>query len=130
MKRFLVFVMAFVLAACGGHKQLHVDALALVDEGGAVLIDVRTPEEFNGGHLKGAINIPHTEIVAGLKQRNIGPDQSIVLYCRSGNRSGVAAAQLQGVGYKYITNAGAYSALQSAVPEYVKQSGRTNCRFC
>ena len=63
----------------------------------AQLIDVRTPEEFATGHLLNARNIPHDQIqnhVAELGEL----DSSIVLYCRSGNRSGQAKVVLEGLG--------------------------------
>ena len=51
-----------------------------------LVVDVRTAEEFAGGHFPGAINIPHEEIVQGIRARNVNKDQTVLLYCRSGNR--------------------------------------------
>lgn len=79
---------------------------------GALLIDVRTPAEFSGGHLPGAINIPHPQIVTALQQRQIATDQNIVVYCRSGNRSGIAQKMLQQAGYNDVFNGGGFNALQ------------------
>jgi phage shock protein E len=79
--------------------------------GGALLIDVRSAEEFSSGHLAGAANIPHTEIDAIVKK--IGPDmqREVVLYCRSGRRSGIAASALKARGYTHVINAGGYAEL-------------------
>ncbi|MCC7382584.1 MAG: rhodanese-like domain-containing protein [Deltaproteobacteria bacterium] len=74
---------------------------------GARLIDVRTPEEFSAGHIKGAANIPldaiqaNPEIVGGLK------DRPLVLYCRSGRRSEIAKGLLLRAGYREVLNLGA-----------------------
>lgn len=62
-----------------------------------VIVDVRTSEEFAGGHVPGSINIPLQEIVQRLDEFK-GMDQPILLCCASGNRSGQAAAYLKGIG--------------------------------
>lgn len=79
-------------------------------------IDVRTLEEFNNGHLKDALNIDHEEI-AGIIE-NVVPDksQSIYLYCRSGNRSGIATNVLQSMGYTAVENLGGYEDLKQKYP--------------
>lgn len=107
------------LNACGQAKQdSHQHKLALeAVANGALLVDVRSAEEVKSGALVGAINIPHTAIVPGLAAQQTPKDQPIVLYCRSGNRSGKAAAALKEAGYTQVINGGAYEdlrALQSA----------------
>lgn len=72
----------------------------------AVIVDVRTAEEFASGHFPGAINVPHDLIVEGLSARSVSPNTPLVLYCRSGNRSGKAEATLRSVGYSQLQNAG------------------------
>ena len=72
---------------------------------GARLIDVRSPAEFQEGHLPGAVNIP----VATLPDRlnEVGPKEgTAVLYCRSGFRSGRAAALLRASGFSDVRNLG------------------------
>ncbi|MBD1388924.1 rhodanese-like domain-containing protein [Neiella sp. HB171785] len=78
---------------------------------GAVLIDVRTTEEFQQGHLAGAINIPYELIVAGVQHHQLGPDTDIVVYCRSGRRSGIAEQQLNQAGYSKVYNGGGFISL-------------------
>ncbi|MFO0562675.1 MAG: rhodanese-like domain-containing protein [Polyangiales bacterium] len=74
---------------------------------GALLLDVRTPEEFREGHVAGAKNIPVQELARRLNE--LGPkSQHIVLYCRSGGRSAAAAQLLKGQGYQ-VTDIGAMS---------------------
>ena len=67
-----------------------------------VIIDVRTEDEYNGGHIKNAINIP----VANISEIEVSKDKKIIVYCRSGSRSTTAAGELQKLGYKSIYNMG------------------------
>lgn len=83
---------------------------------GALLVDVRTPEEFSAGHLEGAINIPHDQTLARLTEYGGDKDRSIVVYCRSGNRSGQAHKTLVEQGFTSAHNAGGYEAILAAKP--------------
>ncbi len=66
---------------------------------GALLLDVRTPEEFHSGHVPQAVNIPVQELAYRL--RECGPTrQPIVVYCRSGGRSASASQILKQAGYE------------------------------
>ena len=69
--------------------------------GGARVVDVRTPEEFASGHVPGAINIPYDQIAR--RASEIGPPSTqVLLYCRTGRRSGIAADALDRAGYKKV----------------------------
>ena len=72
----------------------------------AVLIDVRTPAEFASGSIDGALSIPldtvESQIAAAVPQK----DTPVYLFCRSGRRSGIAAAKLQKAGYTAVINLG------------------------
>ena len=85
----------------------------LVEQHGAVLLDVRTPEEFEGEHVDGAHNIPHDTVAdqAAQIETLTGGDKStpIVVYCRSGGRAGVAKKALLELGYERVTNVGGLS---------------------
>lgn len=72
----------------------------------AVIVDVRTAGEFASGHFPGAINIPHDRIVEGLTASSVPPSTPLVLYCRSGNRSGTAEATLRSAGFSQLQNGG------------------------
>jgi phage shock protein E len=76
----------------------------------ATLLDVRTPEEFSGGHYPGAVNIPLAEIQHRLEEVK-AMKQPIVAYCRSGHRSGTAVSILQHVGIAEAYNGGGLSEL-------------------
>ncbi|MBK7579390.1 MAG: rhodanese-like domain-containing protein [Myxococcales bacterium] len=83
------------------------DARALV-EGGALLLDVRTPGEYSSGHLPNAVNVPLGEL--GAKEAGLAPkDRPIVVYCASGVRSAAAESLLRRAGYAKVKNLGAMS---------------------
>ena len=82
-------------------------------EAGALVVDVRTPEEFAQGHLPNAINIPYEQIISTFSKKQIGKDRSVVVYCRSGNRSGIANKMLVSEGYSNVYNGGGYQMLMS-----------------
>jgi rhodanese-related sulfurtransferase len=73
----------------------------------AVLLDVRTAEEFNAGHIAGAKLLPYDEINAKTAARNITAKNTVIIvYCRSGRRSAIAAASLRELGYKTVWDLG------------------------
>lgn len=74
----------------------------------AVWIDVRSADEFAGGHVQEAINIPHTDIGAKIAAVSADKNQEIKLYCRSGKRAGMAKQTLEQMGYTNVTNVGGY----------------------
>lgn len=76
-------------------------------EAGASIVDVRNPDEFSGGAYPGAINIPLPSLAGRLGE--IPRDRPVVLYCRSGARSGVAAQMLRAAGFGDVLNAGGLS---------------------
>lgn len=76
----------------------------------ALLVDVRTPEEFEAGHVDGSVNIPLASIEANLAQ--LEGKKHIVVFCRSGNRSAKAAALLKEHGFTNVTDAGAWTKVQ------------------
>ncbi len=73
-----------------------------------LVIDVRTPEEYLSGHIDNAINIPVTVIEKEIKNYTTDKNQKILLYCRSGNRSGQALEVLKNLGYTNAENIGGY----------------------
>ena len=71
----------------------------------ATIVDVRTPEEFAGQHVSGAINIPLDEVAQRINELKELP-KPIIAYCRSGNRSGMAVAILKQNGIVEAVNGG------------------------
>lgn len=71
---------------------------------GALIVDVRTPAEFASGHYKGAVNIPLDELERRMHELGEDADRPIVLYCRTGRRSGIAQDIVRRAGYKKVYN--------------------------
>lgn len=89
-----------------------VDYAQLV-KNGAIILDVRTPGEYAGGHIKGSKNIPLQSLQQQLK--NLPKDKTIITCCASGMRSGSAKSMLQNNGFKEVYNGGGWSSLQSKI---------------
>lgn len=77
----------------------------IVRKPGVTVIDVRTPVEFQMGHVQGALNIPLEEMAFRAKEVAALPAPR-VLYCRSGNRSGIAVQMLSQAGIGDLHNGG------------------------
>lgn len=78
----------------------------------AVIIDVRTPQEFASGHIDGAVNIPYDQIGKSIDSlKGVKKDSPILLYCRSGRRSAIARSVLDGQGFSQTMDGGAMTSL-------------------
>ena len=112
----LSLVLIFVMMLFGCEKQnkeasyLQIsaeEAKALMEsESDYVIIDARTDEEFSNGHIEGAILIPEYEVAS--RAEGIIPDKDtlILVYCRSGRRSKIAAEALVALGYTNVKEFG------------------------
>ncbi len=123
---FLLFFSSALLASCQqpGNGTVSGEALAAKAHAGSIsevlpakaykakmdelgenlqLIDVRTPEEYNEGHIEGAVNIDFygEDFLQQLEQK-LDKEQPAMLYCRSGRRSAKAAEQMKGLGFKEV----------------------------
>ena len=87
-----------------GYTQISTDEAVtmMAEEDGYVILDVRTPEEFQEKHIAGAINIPNEEIGTEPIDQLADLDQLILVYCRSGNRSKQASEKLAALGYTNV----------------------------
>lgn len=77
------------------------------------LVDVRTPSEFAAGSVKGAVNIPLDKLSSQLDK--FKKKEQIVVFCRSGSRSGQAKRVLEQNGFKNVTNGGTWQSVQVAL---------------
>ncbi|MGV8967058.1 MAG: rhodanese-like domain-containing protein [Cellulomonas sp.] len=75
------------------------DAVAVIAKPGVAVLDVRTPDEFATGHLAGAVNIDIEGQTFDQQVADLPKDATYVVYCRSGNRSGVATKKLADLGF-------------------------------
>jgi len=99
----VVVVILWFVFTKGGKKNQQ--ALVTKLEAGAKVIDVRTKQEYAGGHYQGALNIPVDTL--GSKLKGLGEkDAPLVVYCASGGRSSQAASILRAAGFSDVTNAG------------------------
>ena len=116
-KRFLLMLLTLVLPfGCVGcsnggsatYDQISgAEANALMDsESEYIIIDARTQEEYDQGHIPGAIMIPEYEIADRAEKELPDKDQLILVYCRSGRRSKIAAEELVKLGYTNVKEFG------------------------
>ena len=116
-KRFLLMLLTFALpfgcigCSNGGsatYDQISgAEAKALMDsESGYIIIDARTQEEYDQGHIPGAILIPEYEIADRAKTELPDKNQLILVYCRSGRRSKIAAEELVKLEYTNVKEFG------------------------
>ena len=103
----LIFMVRF-LGTSKGNVAMAKDKI----KQGALVLDVRTPGEYQGGHCEGALNIPVQELDARLGELK-DKKQAIVVYCASGMRSASAASILSTAGFTDVTDAGGYGNLRS-----------------
>lgn len=117
MKRLLILLMAaLALAGCAQAEKkqeaayLNItaqEAKEIMDtQEGYIILDVRTQEEYDQGHIPGAILIPDYEIRARAEAELTDKDQMILVYCRSGRRSKLASEILIKLGYTNIREFG------------------------
>ena len=111
----LILLAVMLITACGQDNDREAvymnitaeEAKVLMDsEEGYIILDVRTQEEYDEGHIPGAILIPNTEIEARAGEELPDKDQLILVYCRSGRRSKLAAEILVELGYTNIREFG------------------------
>ena len=118
MKKLVFLLLAvLLLTACGQDKEndqgaVYVNITAeeakqiMDSEEGYIILDVRTQEEYDQGHIPGAIVISHEEIAEKAEDVLTDKNQLILVYCRSGRRSKIAAEALVELGYTNIKEFG------------------------
>lgn len=116
-KLILVILVVMLLPACGKNKEniqeaayvniTAAEAKEIMDSrDGYIILDTRTQAEYEEGHIPGAILIPHDEILEKAEGILTDKDQLILVYCRSGRRSKLAAEDLVKLGYTNIKEFG------------------------
>ena len=117
MKKLILFLLtAMLLVGCGQTNQTQEavymnitaeEAKQIMDsEEGYIILDTRTQAEYDEGHIPGAIVIPHDEITDRAEEELPHKDQLLLVYCRSGRRSKLAAEALVELGYTNIKEFG------------------------
>lgn len=106
-KSILIFLMCLLISGCSkNYQNINLKETKEKMLRGAYLVDVRSKAEYKNEHIKGAINIPVEEI-ENPKKKIISKNDIIIVYCKSGGRSKIAAQKLIKIGYKYVYNFGA-----------------------
>ena len=118
MKKWILLLLAVMLfTACwqgnkNGQEAAYMNITAeeakqiMESREGYIILDVRTQEEYDQGHIPGAIVISHEEIAEKAEEVLTDKDQLILVYCRSGRRSKIAAEALAELGYTNIKEFG------------------------
>jgi phage shock protein E len=109
-----IWLIAPVMAG-GGDPAIAENAWPMI-QSGALLVDVRSEEEFADGHLDGAVNIEWDKTADLIAAIGDDKQRQVVFYCRSGNRAGKARVVLEGKGYNNIFNATGFNALRATEP--------------
>mgnify|MGYP005782752559 FL=1 len=119
MKRIFVIsvIIIFCLCGCGTDSKLNSDgtidyvyAKELMINENAILVDVRSEDEYNEGHIDGALLLPVDSINEDSASEVIeSKDSTVIVYCRSGNRSSQALQILNDLGYENVYDLGAMS---------------------
>ena len=113
-----ILIIAFVLAAFFGLKRLgwvSADAARRYLKADALVVDVRSVQEFKAGHLSLAVNIPLGELHTSLPRRVSDKNQVLLLHCLSGTRSGIARRALKAMGYANAFNLGSLARAQKII---------------
>lgn len=102
-----------LLPACEANTRPHdasapskTQILNEISQHQALLLDVRTAEEYAAGHAPNAVLVPYDRIAQQINSLAPDKNQKIYLYCRSGRRSGIAFETLKGLGYTQLTDLG------------------------
>lgn len=126
----LLIVMTVVLTGCAGSSDAHYTQITQEEaqemmqlEDMHIIIDVRTQEEFNSGHIPGAICIPNETIGTDPPEELPDKDQVLLIYCRSGNRSKDASQKLANMGY---TNVYEFGGINTWTGEIVKEETQSD----
>ena len=115
MKRLsFLMITAALLCGCGAptgtpdYRQISMDEAVelLAKDSGYILLDVRTQSEYDSGHIPGAICLPNESIGGEAPAQLPDKNQTIYVYCRSGNRSKQASAKLAALGYTNVVEFG------------------------
>jgi len=103
-KILLILVLCLTLCGCSTETK-ELDLETVMKENNYIIVDVRTKEEYDEAHLVEAINIPYDEIN---ETTDLDKEKTILVYCRSGNRSSIAYDTLEDLGYT-VYDLGAFS---------------------
>lgn len=85
-------------------NDINIEELQKMKSSGAIVVDVRSPQEYNEGHIENAISIPEYELYLRAKRQLLNKDRVIIVYCSTGHRSKKAQKELCKMGYTQVYN--------------------------
>lgn len=85
-------------------NDINIEELKKMTSNGATLVDVRSPQEYNEGHIDNAISIPEYELQFRCRKELCNKEKLIIVYCSTGHRSKKAQKELCKMGYKQVYN--------------------------
>ena len=112
------FSICLVVCSCGNNREVSVEKRGAMNGGDSitggetllsvtsVIIDTRSAEEYAGGHLEGALLMPHATIGGMIEARVPDKKTTVLLYCRSGHRAEIALKTLVSMNYTHVENLG------------------------
>ena len=110
MKKYFLLLLLFFMLGCSSSDDSNVNymkAKELIINNGAILVDVRTEDEYNSGHIEGAVLLTLDDIDKDTAYDVIGDvDNYVIVYCKSGVRSEEAYNKLKDLGYNNVYNLG------------------------
>ena len=96
------FLLLLLNFACAQSSSKPITEVSQNELNNVILVDVRTPEEFNAGHIENARNINWFDDDFAMKIESINKDETVYVYCKKGGRSAKAARLLDSLGYKKV----------------------------
>lgn len=116
MRLLTCFLLLLSLSGCsveyGPGSSLSGIDISTVDASQAIVVDVRSQSEWESGHLKQAVHIPHNEIGERIDEVTSDKSALIVLHCKKGGRAGKAMSTLEGLGFTNVINGGSFDDMQ------------------
>ncbi|MCL2401908.1 MAG: rhodanese-like domain-containing protein [Oscillospiraceae bacterium] len=111
-----IILVLLMLSGCGSRDEpaetsapmriSHAEALEMIEQGDVIILDVRSLSEFMEGHIENAVSLPLEQIGNYAESAIPDKDQTILVYCRSGNRSRTASYELIALGYTRVYDFG------------------------
>ena len=116
-----ILLVAFTIFSCSlinneSINQMNSDELIdFIELNDAVLVDVRTEDEYNSGYIENSLNIDYFSNEFSVNADKLDKNTPIILYCRSGNRSSMSANKISKLGFKEIYN------LEGGILEWIEE---------
>jgi phage shock protein E len=108
----IVFVVCLIVIIAVVRNLAVMQKVEALIKSGALVIDVRSPQEYRDGHFGGAINIPYDECERRIAELGENRARPIILYCHAGTRSAIAHEVLRKHGFSRVVNARSFAAMK------------------